>query len=144
MTSMKQLTKIWLILLVMIVFYSQAIASDYHVLTINPKADNPRVAFHIPVPNELNSAGINFRVAVKTDIGQTSIVPWLEADFPTEYIAIQNGEIYERIETVQVNANASDLAKRTAIDARFTTLSVGVPNYIRTIYKFWGMNRDVP
>lgn len=144
MALTKIVTKIWLILLMIVAFCPMALASDYHVLTVNKKADNLQVAFHIPIPNELNSAGINYQTAVKADIGQTSIIPWLEVDFSVEYLAIQNGEIYEKIETVQVNANASDLAKRTAIDARFTALSISVPSYIRTVYKFWGMNKDVP
>jgi len=117
--------------------------SNYHVLGVNDKEDKVRVAFHFVVPDELNSASVNLRECVSQFISQITIVPWLEADFPTEYTQIGNGEVYEHSLAVQVNANLSVLEKRTILDNKFNQLNTVIPDLIRGRFRFWGLNRDV-
>jgi hypothetical protein len=117
--------------------------SNYHVLDVNDKEDKINVAFHIVVPDELNAVGVNLMECVSQFIDQTTKVPWLEVDFPTEYIQIGNGEVYEYSITVQVDANLSVLDKRTLLDNRFNTLNTAIPEVLRKRFKFWGLNRDV-
>ena len=120
--------------------------SNYHVLEVNDKKDAASVVFHIPVPDEVNSVGINLRVILKQYLADREIVPvmsWLQTDNPTEYAQIENGEVYEHSLQVRYNANETDLYKRDQIDAKYTSLVSIIPNIIRERFKFWGLNRDV-
>ena len=81
--------------------------SNYHILSSNIHLSIVDVAFHIPVPDENNSAGVSLRLAVKykyqyNKVDNFSLVPNLEIDFPTEYSDIQNGIIYEKFESYQL------------------------------------------
>jgi len=117
--------------------------SNYHVLDANDKEDKIRVAFHIAVPDEVNAASVNLRECVSQFISQITIVPWLEADLPTEYTQIGNGEVYEHSQVVQVNANLSVIEKRTILDTKFNQLNTVIPDLIRGRFRFWGLDRDV-
>ena len=118
---------------------------NYHVLQ-SSRGDRVNVVFHISVPDELNAVTVNLRDAVKQYLagqGIVSQVPWLEANNPTEYAQIQNGEIYEHSTVVQYNVNFSDADKRTEMDSKYTAMAVLIQDEIRSRFKFWGLDRDV-
>lgn len=120
--------------------------SNYHVLESSNKQNYVKAIFHIAVPDEDNSAGVNLQTAIaqwKSEQVEVTDVPWLQVDFATEYTAIQNGEIYELSETVEFDANLSVVQKRGEIDDRYTALFTNVPDIIRNRFQFWGLNRDV-
>ena len=118
--------------------------SDYHILEVNDKQDQARVAFHIAVPNETNAQGVNLQAAVKAHLGAIETqVPWLAADFASELADLQNGAVYEHIETIRFDAHAGVLQKRDIVDARAAALKTTIPDRIRARYAFWGLNRDV-
>lgn len=123
--------------------------SNYHILTMAPKEHEADVVFHIAVPNENNSAiptNVNLQNCVSAYIANNdnvTAVPWLEADNYTEYQQIINGEIYEKKDTIKFNANITLAQKRDIIDARYTVLSTNLPDQLRSVFKFWGSNRDV-
>lgn len=118
--------------------------ANYHILKCSNKLHEINVVFHIQVPDETNAVGYNLRTAVKDDVKEnTSDVPWLETGNPTEYAAIQNGEVYEWMEIIKVNADLSVGDKRNIIDARYTVLSTAGVTYLQNIYKYYGLDRDV-
>ena len=120
--------------------------SNYHILESSNKQNKVDVIFHIAVPNENNSVSVNLQTAVKQRQGlneTVSNVPWLQIENPTEYTAIENGEIYEIRQAVEFNANLTIVQKRNKIDARYTTLANSVPNIIRNKFEFWGLDREV-
>lgn len=124
--------------------------ANYHGMQIHPDRDEIRIAFHIPVPDEDNAAGVNLRTALKAWLESerggitTSEVPWLETSDPTEYTAVVAGEIYELVEWMEFDANASNSEKQAEMDAYFEVLEASVPDKLREQLKFWGKDRDVP
>jgi len=117
--------------------------ANYHILETDERARSVQVVFHIAVPNEDNSSGVNLRTCIGQQ-GHTSSVPWLEADNPTEFAAIAAGSVYEHgPEKVSIPAYGSLLEQRNAVDARYTQLAATIPNRIRKRFTFWGLNRDV-
>lgn len=121
--------------------------SNYHILEMTSKEHKVKVAFHIVVPDEDNSAtptAVNLQDAVGQYLtGTVTVVPWLETDFATEYAQIESGEVYEKVEIVEFDANLTNLEKRGIIDTRYTALAGSIPDIIRARFKFWGSNRDV-
>ena len=114
--------------------------SNYHVLEVNDKQDRARVAFHISVPDESNAQSVALKDCIKQHLSPVVDIPWL---IDPELTQIQNGEVYEHIETVEFDANLTALQKRGEIDARYTVLNSNIPNIIRNRYEFWGMDRDI-
>jgi len=124
--------------------------SNYHILSSNIHLSIVDVAFHIPVPDENNSANVNLRLAVKykyqyNKTDNFSSVPNLEIDFPTEYSDIQNGIIYEKFESYQFsNANLTLPQKRNEIDNKYTEYATSIVDYLREILKYYRLDRNVP
>lgn len=128
--------------------------SDYHVLESESGEQGwARVAFHIQVPDENNFAGVNLRQAVKEYLEieankkmgfQYTEVPWLDDDFPAEYLDIQNGVVVERAERVDIDPALLLPEKRDLLDARFVLRTTQVQAHIRSTMEFWGFNRDIP
>ena len=119
--------------------------SNYHILNSSEKDHEVNVVFHIPVPNENNAVGVNLRAALTQHKPFTeSAVPWLAATNPDEVTSLTNGEIYEHSQLVEYDAKMTDVQKRSRIDEKYSALGVIVVNRIRSILKYWGLNRDVP
>ena len=118
--------------------------SNYHVLQTVRK-DRAQIVFHIAVPDEVNVSGVNLQLSVSQYVseGIVSQVPWLQADFASEYTQIQNGEIYEHVEMVEYDANLNNVAKQVKMDTKYSALVTTIQNKIRDQFKFWGLNRDV-
>lgn len=117
--------------------------ADYHVLE-STRRDKVRVAFHIPVPDENNNVGINFQTAVSQYLtGEPTVVPWLQSKDPTEYVQLQNGEIYEYVETIEYNANSTNSEKQAVVDVWYNELVSKIPNTIRERFIFWGLDRRI-
>ncbi len=142
------------ILIVFIAFFvwtGIASANDYHVMGNRDDGRSARVVFHIPIPVENNSAS----VALRTAVGEY-IKPRLEdGTFGTfksiyqgiltaEETQLQNGELYEHVNSVKFLALDTNAQKQTKIDNKFTALSTSVLTKIRARLKFWGLDRDVP
>ena len=114
--------------------------SDYHVLEMSVKQQWVNVVFHIPIANENNNAGVNYRTAVANAYVDLQ-VPWIDGE--VEHTQIINGEIYEYENKVEFNAGLTILQKRDIIDAKFTLLSASIQNKINKRFTLWGLNRDV-
>jgi len=124
--------------------------SNYHILKSNIHLSIVDVAFHIPVPDENNSAGVSLRLAVKykyqhNKTDNFSSVPNLETDFPTEYSNIQNGVIFEKFESYQFsNANLTLPQKRSEIDNKYTEYTTSIVDDLRKTLKYYRLDRNVP
>ncbi len=113
---------------------------NYHVKSISSDGRKANVVFHIPIPDEQNSASFSLRTAVSQYKGGTSQVPWITG---AELTQLGTGELYEHFEMVVFEGGASNLEKQTTIDNRYTTLSTTVLDRIRTVLKFWGKDRNI-
>lgn len=113
---------------------------NYHILNVNDKASEARIAFHIAVPNETNIAGVNLQTAMKQFMPQTTQIPW---DIGTESADITNGAIFEIVETIGFNAHFTDAEKLAVIKNRWTDFNNTVPDIIRTRLRYWGIGGDV-
>ena len=116
---------------------------NYHVKTVSEDGRNAIVVFHISIPIEQNSASIDLRTALSQSIDSSNFVsevPWIAG---AELTQIQNGELYEHVETVKFLAEDSDLQKQTKIDNRYTALITGAVAKARAVLKFWGKDRNI-
>ncbi len=123
---------------------SICMGENYHVKTQTKNARNAVVVFHIPIPDDTNAVGYSLRSAVSEYVGGAifiSEVPWLGG---TETADLQNGNLLEVVETVSFLAADNNAQKQTKIDNRFTILETNSVTKIKTILKFWRLNRNVP
>ena len=114
--------------------------AHYHILEVNQDGDGARVAFHIPVPNSDNKVGVNMRTALSQFRSTSSRVPFIES---AENSLIVDGSIFEHIETVLFDPEATDAVKQQAIVDRATTLHSTFPDKVRAILDYWGYNGTV-
>ena len=118
--------------------------SDYHVLEVSNKEHNAKVAFHVPVADVSNAAGVNYRTALRQYIPFiSSVIPNHEIDFVAENADLTNGVIYEHAETVNFAATMTNGEKQTVIEDRFNELVIAIPTKLQRILKFWGLNNNV-
>ena len=119
--------------------------SDYHILDgdLDGEALAYKVVFHVPVPDETNTAGESLRgaIAEDPDVLATSVVPWISQQ---ELTAIGNGEIYEHVTHYSRKQGNTLVQDRDALDAKYTAQMPIIQNKLRDKYKFWGFDRDVP
>ncbi len=124
--------------------------SNYHVRMIRDDGREASVIFHIPIPNENNSAPISLRTAVsqfikpRNDDGTYGVFKSQIEALGAEETQLQNGELYEHVEVVKFLAADNNAQKQTKIDNRYTALTTGILNRIRANLKFWGFDRNVP
>ena len=118
--------------------------SDYHILAGRPDGNQLRVVFHLPVPDESNAVGVNYRVALAMHKGsqQPSIVPasLLGAD---EQTALDDGVLYELVWAFDTNPEMTLLDKRDALDAKYADLASSVISQLQTRLGYYGYSRDV-
>lgn len=135
----------FVVLILFMLICSPVIASDYHVLSISPNGRSANVVFHIPIPDVNNSVSYSLRSALserENGANFISQVPWvLEVQEQTD---LENGVLFEHVESVKFLALDTNLQKQTKIDNRFTALSITVVNKIQAILKFWHLDRSVP
>ena len=136
--------RILLIIFIFALFSPTLYAHDYHVMNMRKDGRAARVIFHIPIPNENNAASVSLRTALSEYTDGTNFVSKYPGIAGAELTAIQNGSLYEQVETVVFLAADSNGQKQTKIDEKFTLLSTSVLNKMREILKFWGLDRDVP
>ena len=94
--------------------------SNYHVLGTINRERFARVAFHVTVQDETNLASRNYRdiVALVKD-PFTSSVLYLPTEFSAELTSLQNGLLWEHVESVWLgNINDTLVQKRAKINAR--------------------------
>lgn len=114
--------------------------ANYHILEVGLAGDQARVVFHIPVPNENNSAGMNLREALIQFRSFSTKVPFIN---PNEENLIINGEIFELIESVTFDPELTNAQKNQIIKDRAIVLLQTFPDKIRSILEFWGFNGTV-
>ena len=109
--------------------------ADIYVLDMNKKGDTLRCAFHIPIADVNNFAGMSYRTALVEYLDSTvSEVPNIAAATQT---ALDNGELFERVEQVRFSANDSNSAKWTAVQAAYTARKSKLLSTIQDRLEFW-------
>jgi hypothetical protein len=124
--------------------------SNYHILDVTVQRNKARVAFHMSVPDETNSASptpVNLRTALSEynelyEVG-ISQVPNHATAFILENASLISGEVIEVVETMEFDANASNVAKLGIVESRWTGLNAVIGDEIRQRFKFWGYHGDV-
>jgi len=122
--------------------------SNYHILEQSKDRKAVTVAFHVAVPNTLNKAGVNYRVALVQYKDLNNFVSMIfnhETNFSTENAQLISGGLYEYVQEYRFSESSiSDGEKQTELDNKFTALSTNIPSRIETILEWWGFNRDIP
>ena len=121
--------------------------ADYHVLTMS-RLDRLDVVFHFPVPDQVNFAGVNLRVALKAHLEAAADDGIIASQYPgiqgAELTQMQAGEVYEHREAVEFDANLTKALKRDQVDARWTALGAIISTRVVNLLDFWGYDRTVP
>jgi len=116
--------------------------SDYHILSGDRYGNSYTVVMHIPIPDQANAVGVNYRVALVQMLGDTtSSVPFIDAGEQTQ---LDNGELVEHSEKFNTNPGLSLAQNRDAIDILYSSRVSQVQNYYANLLAYWGFNRDVP
>ncbi len=111
--------------------------ADYHILEVGLAGDQARIVFHISVPNENNSAGVNLRTALRQFRSLSTKVPFIDQN---EKDLIADGEIFELVESVTFDPELTNAQKNQIIKDRAIVLLQTFPDKIRSILEFWGFD----
>ena len=120
--------------------------SNYHVRAADVYGNRYTVVFHVPIPDELNGADVNYRTAIVQWQGGAPISSTLP-DIGDEQTTLDAGQIYEHAEAFNSNPNETLIQKRARLDARWTELANTSGDFIQSLQNqlaYWGYNRDVP
>ena len=110
--------------------------ADIYILDMGPKQDSARCAFHIAIPDQNNFAGVNYRTALTQYLDSTtSAVPGLDG---TTQGNLDSGALYEHVETVRFNGNATNANKWAAIQSAYTSRKAAILSTIQNRLEFWG------
>lgn len=118
--------------------------SDIHLLDQVTKQDSIRCAFHIAIPAAGNNeAGIQWRTAIvqyQTQNGAAieSAVPGLD----TTAHDLDDGSVYEKLETVRFAADATPAVKAAAIQAAYTARKSALLQNAQNVLEWWGHELD--
>lgn len=112
--------------------------SNYHILEGRPDGNQFRVVFHLPVPDDTNAVGFNYRSAVAAQIGPlwVSAVPHITT---AEGDQVRAGELYELIWRYNTHPGIPLLDKRDELDAKF--LAFSDPAHLQARLEFYGFDR---
>lgn len=109
--------------------------SDIHILEGSFRGNGSgalQVAYHIPVPTTYQDGTI---ANYPTDATRTSQV----ADVPAQDLSdIQDGSLYEYMESFPVNINGDQGAQTATIRARWHDVQTIAAQLVRERYKFYG------
>lgn len=116
--------------------------ADYHILNGVDTGNKFRVIMHFPVPDIVNGAGINYRLALIEMLGgsQTSVVPFIEG---AEQTQLNAGELYEHV--VMFNTHPGEILedKQIRLDALWESERVAVQAKIQYMLSYWGYSRTI-
>lgn len=119
--------------------------ANWHIITGDNDANSFRVVYHIPIPDENNSANPALRlraVLISSGVGgKTMLTPGNGQDgtiSTTEKNQIEGGERFEIVETVNTNPLEALADLTTKINARFAILSTDKLAQLRKNLKYYG------
>ena len=119
--------------------------ADYHVLTGDKYENAMRVAFHIAVPDNTNTAGYSVRQAIVEFKGGASniesAVPFIDAG---ELTQMQAGEIVEVVRDYQGYPSQTLVDRQTDLDALHPTVASETLADLQNILSYWGYSRVIP
>jgi len=114
--------------------------SDYHILQQSARGDRIQVAFHIPIPDANNTVGVNWRTIIPQTEVTESAVPFIEA---AEQTQLDNGELIERVVTVDVLGADSPASKLAVIVAYWTEHKPKLLETLQRKLQYYGKSDDV-
>lgn len=121
--------------------------SDYHVLTGDRYGNKFRIAYHIPLPDQNNRAGVSYRTAVVNSGlgGTTSLTEGTGAGqiSAAEKAQIEAGERVEIVEDFATNPGESAAQAKTRIKARCAVLTAKVQAELAHRLTYYGFAGDV-
>ena len=121
-------------------------ATNYYVLSGNPKGTTLQVAFHVVVPAGDNAAGVAWQTAVveyrgmPDQPGTTSIVPGLAA---AEQTKLDAGQLVEFVEPVRDDANASDADRKSNVETHVRDRAIEIGTELGHLLQHWGESGSV-
>jgi len=120
--------------------------SDIHILEGDDDANEFNVAFHVPVPSEDNSVGVNLQTCVTQDPtaqihplvvkgGTNSDVPWISQQ---EITAMNDGEIVEYQDAFTRTPGETPAQDLVHIKDKWHVVEAKAAEFLRNRYKYWG------
>jgi len=118
--------------------------ADYHILRGSADGNSLTVVFHVPIPDQNNTAGINLRTALSELNGGS-----VESVLPSnrlgtgEQAALDAGALYEHVFEYHTRPGMDAAEKQAELDQRYSNLSTGIANQVANQLEYWGYGRDV-
>ena len=117
--------------------------SNYHIIQADTQGNRFTVVMHIPIPNQTNEVGVNYRTAVVEYQGGAPISSVLPS-IGSEQTQLDAGELVERVYPFYSNPNETLLQKRDRLDTMFGEKVTEVQGELQKVLSYWGYSRDVP
>ena len=120
--------------------------SDYHIMAQALDEKTVQVAFHIPVPDVVNEAGINYRAALVQQLTQdgATIVSAYPNTPGLEITALEAGELLEVMRSVRFSRLGLTPAEKAAeLDVEYAAVQANLLSDKQTELEWWGADRDV-
>ena len=110
---------------------------EKHILEQDVGNKTVNCIFHIPVPDEANAVGVNWRIAVVRSLKPAPLLNWNSQDENTQ---IENGEVLEIMEAVRFSSvGLTDTERLLEIDAAYTTRSATLLSELAVKLNFYGL-----
>ncbi len=119
--------------------------ADMHIITGGRHAW--RVVMHFAVQNVNNAVGVNYRTAlINSGLASVSVLPDGDGNdgtiSATEKTALDDGSIYEHVESLVIDGPGTDTASRVAmLKAEYASIETRVIDSLKHRLKFFGHNQ---
>lgn len=110
--------------------------ADKHVLTGGTDGYSVRVAFHIPIPDVTNEAGLSYRSLIADNEDTASEVHDISQ---TEQDALNDGSLWEAVVAFNLNMGHSTADNKALLDALYTETVDSVQAEFQNKYKYYGL-----
>jgi len=122
---------------------------DYHIMAQSRDKKTIDVVLHIAVPSVNNSAGVNYRTALRAYLESRTETGVITSDYPNisagELTQMQAGEVYERSFAYRFSVlGLSAGQKQTELDTFYAAEKSTFLQEAQDILEWWGYDRNVP
>jgi hypothetical protein len=120
--------------------------SDYHVMSQSADLKTVQIVFHIPVPDVVNEAAINYRAALvqQLTLDGAVIVSAYPNTIGAEITLLEAGELLEVVKSVRFSRLGLTPAEKAAeLDVEYAAVQASLLTDKQAELEWWGADRDV-
>jgi hypothetical protein len=117
--------------------------SDYHIMGADRYGNSFAVVMHLPVPDAMNEANVNYRAAIVEYQGGAPIQSRLFS-IGLEQAQLDAGEIMEKVYPFNSNPTETPAQKQARLDAMWSEKKAKEQAILQNVLSYWGFERVIP